>query len=309
MIVTPHLLALFLSALPCVEVRDSVSCVAQVELMSSLASELPDDPAVNELALKIGVDRDPDRETPGVFLVKLELRNGRGELLLQRVSRVAEEDCQALPGFIASVVSRRLEALPRHVWSDPVETEPFAPRYRLRLLDVQTTPAAPEWRLRVGVAAGAGIGSAIPSLQPHLTAAAWLGVESWPRLVVAVRGAASQNMLGGGIIQMLNGRLGIGVAHDLDLGSLLLVPELTLAAGGHLAQGSEFARNFTSVLPLLALHGGLTLFTRRVIFLTVGFELPLTVVQLAVAEDTGWVVYEEPRFRLHGAVGFAWDLL
>jgi len=303
------LLALLASALPHVEIDDSTSCLARVELLSGLAAALPDDPGINALDLRIGVTRDPDNSTPDARAVHLVLRNARGDLLLDRVSRVSAEDCQVLPEFVASVVVRRLEGLPRHFWSAPENAEAFVPRYRSRLLEVDNAPAAPVWRLRLGVGGGVGLGAAIPSLQPHATAAGWLGAEHWPRLVLALRGTAGQHALGRGIVQMLSARAGLGVAYDLHLDSLLLVPELMLAGGCHAAWGAEFAHSASAVLPLFALHGGLTLFTGRVIFMAIGFEVPLTVVQFYVPQAAGAAVYEEPRFRVNGSIGFAWDLL
>lgn len=309
MIAPISLLALCASALPHVEIDDRTSCVARVELLSGLAAALPDEPAINALDLQVGVARDPDRNTPDGRAVHLVLRNARGELLLERTSQISAEDCPVLPEFIASVVVRRLEALPRHTWSSAEDAPAIAPRYRPRLIDVASVPAAPIWRVRLGVGGGVGLGAAIPSLQPQANAAAWIGTEHWPRLVLALRGTAGQHALGQGIVQMVSGRVGAGLSYDLALGSLLLVPELLLAGGGYAAWGSEFGSSNSSLLPLLAAHGNLTLFTGRVFFLSIGFEVPLTVIQFYVVEPGGSAVYEEPRFRVSGAVGFAWDLL
>jgi hypothetical protein len=309
MIAPVTLLALFASALPHVEIDDATSCVARVELLSGLAAALPDEPAINALDLQVGIERDADRNAPDARAVHLVLRNARGELLLERTSRVSAEDCQVLPEFIASVVVRRLEALPRHTWSTPEDTPAFSPRYRSRLIDVSSVPAAPVWRVRLGVGGGVGVGTSIPSLQPQANAAAWIGAEHWPRLVLALRGTAGQHALGQGIVQMLSSRAGAGLSYDFELGSLLLVPELLLAGGCYAAWGSEFGTSSAALLPLVALHGNLTLFTGRVFFLSIGFEVPLTVIQFYVVQSGGAAVYEEPRFRVSGAVGFAWDLL
>ncbi len=289
--------ALLLAAVPQLELDQAPPCLSRLELEAALDQALEDLDRADQLILALGgVEQD------GRLSIRLSLRTGVDQVLLDRRFAIQACDCTALPPVIALMVRRRLDELPGQSWARVPLAVPEAP-----------APAPPmarsPWLLRLGLGVGGGLGVQAPVGQTLINLGIDLGhahSSGW-RLSSALRGSAGWYPLGPGTVQVLSARLSLGPAYDLELNSIVVSPRLLLDLGGYLASGSGFDRDQSVWLPALALRPELLIHTRRGAYLALGLELPLLVPEFYVAGLSA--THREPWLRLQATAGFIFDLL
>ncbi|MFH1807154.1 MAG: hypothetical protein ABIJ09_00310 [Pseudomonadota bacterium] len=291
-----------LASLPRIVVEPGATCVDQAGLLQALGEQLDStDPALELLELHLDEHPGPDAD---ILLLNLELRQDDGELLLSRSLRARRADCPELPTLVATVVARQLAQLPRERWSRRRPVAPAAPA-SARTRPGSTT--ASTWQLRSGLGLGAGLGVAAPAGAVQLQLLDDVGLLSDWRLATVLAGTAGWYPLGPGEVQVLTLRVGAGPAWDLPLATITLSPRLLLVAGCSVASGTGFARNQTSVLPLLLLSPALLVHTHRGLYASLGLEIPLVNTRYRVLNlDTG---YQEPWLRVVASLGIMLDVV
>jgi len=316
------------AALPAVEVEDQVACVDPDDLAAALSQELPDDPALSALTLRVQVIPLPARtDQIAPRQLSFALLNAERAPVLERSFEIAPVDCPALPRLVASVVGRQLEDLPRRTWARPRKRPITAsgstsvpPEGRgLRLVEpASSRPPVLPFDLRPEIGWGSGLGVerqtlvygpllqlGTAHLNTHLTLGASFNFDLWPQLMLALRASAAQQQLGEGGAQIFTTRAISGLSHDFRFSSLIVAPQLLLSAGAYIASGVDFDRNYVIALPLVAAHTRLVLYSKRVLFFWIEAEIPFVRAQLLERRGSG--SYIEPSIRLHAGLGFALD--